>query len=145
MSDDFKETLTYSCTCGNGLSPNASEYSQTLPFYLCQEWGQQCVAACAAHDSACQSACTQDHPCGALNPTRVNTTSTSTVASSTAGATSSSSSGAAGQVFTGFGGAAATTTSAPTKNGAQAALDVGRSYGLAFVMAGLFVGFAQMV
>jgi len=140
-------SLTYSCVCGNGLSPNASEYSQTIPYYMCQEWGQQCVAGCAAHDNACQSACTQDHPCGALNPTRVNVTSTSSVASSTAGTAAASSTGAGGQVFTGFGGAAAsaTATSTPKKSDAQAVLDVGRSYGLAVVMAVLFAGFAQMI
>jgi len=140
-------TLTYDCVCGNGQSPNASEYSQTLPYFICQTYGGQCVAACNGN-TACQSACRDDHPCGAQNPTRVNTTSTSSMASTTtvpAGATS----GSAGVVYTGLGGgvAAATTTAASStkKNGAQAALDLGHSYGLAVVFGGLFAGFALVM
>jgi len=62
-----------------------------------------------------------------------------------AGATS----GTAGVVYTGLGGgvAAATTTAASStkKNGAQAALDLGHSYGLAVVFGGLFAGFALVM
>ncbi|KAI7235893.1 hypothetical protein KC330_g4024 [Hortaea werneckii] len=65
-------SLTYACICANGQSPNISEYSQTLPYYICQEWTNQCVANCAQADNACASSCRDDHPCGALNPTRVN-------------------------------------------------------------------------
>lgn len=93
--------LTYGCVCENGLSPNLSEYSLTLPFFICQEWGNQCVAGCAG-DSACASDCRQNHPCGALNPTRVNTTTSSSV--STPSATGVSATPSAGQVFDGLGG-----------------------------------------
>ena len=67
-----------------------------------------------------------------------------------AGATS----GTAGVVFNGLGGAAATTTQGGSgsqstdpakKNGSQTALDLGRSYGLAVVFAGLFAGFALVM
>jgi len=61
-----------------------------------------------------------------------------------AGATS----GTAGVVYNGLGGAAATTTpasSSDSKSGADAALDLGRSYGLAVVLAGLFAGFALVM
>jgi len=140
-------TLQYNCICGNGMSPNASEYSQTLPYFLCTEYGSQCVAACGGATS-CQSDCRQQHPCGAQNPTKVNVTSTSSVASSTtlpAGATS----GTAGIVYTGIGGAAATNTasssSSTTKSGSEATLDLGRSYGLAVVFVGLFAGFALVM
>jgi len=104
------------------------------------------VAGCAGN-TVCQSACRDDHPCGAQNPTRVNTTSTSSTAAPTtvpAGATS----GTAGVVFTGLGGNGAVATAAAgastigTKSGSQAALDLGRSYGLAVIFAGLFAGFA---
>jgi len=137
--------LTFDCICGNGQSPNASEYSQTLPYFICVTYGDQCVAACNG-DTACQSACRDDHPCGAQNPTRVNTTSTSTMASTTlpAGATS----GSAGVVYTGLGGGAVATTAAASsnnKNGAQAALDLGRNYGLAVIFGGLFAGFALVM
>jgi len=67
-----------------------------------------------------------------------------------AGATS----GTAGVVYTGLGGgAAATTTAASTtsttsttkKSGAQTAIDLGRSYGLAVVFGGIFAGFALVM
>jgi len=146
-------TLTYDCICGNGQSPNASEFSQTLPYFICTEYGTQCVAGCGGN-TACQSACRDDHPCGAQNPTRVNVTATTSSISSTtlpAGATS----GTAGVVYNGLGGAAATTTASSssstssttsnTKSGAQAALDMGRSYGLAIVFTGIFAGFALVM
>jgi hypothetical protein len=134
--------LTYDCVCGNGMSPNASEYSQTLPYFICTEYGNQCVAGCGG-DTTCQSNCRSQHPCGAQNPTRVNSTTTSATMTSTtvpAGATS----GTAGVVYTGLGGAAATTapSSSTTKSGAQAALDLGRSYGLVAVFVSIFAGFA---
>ncbi|KAG2415636.1 hypothetical protein HFD88_006827 [Aspergillus terreus] len=71
------KSLSYNCICSNGQSPNASEYSQTIPYFICTEQNNQCVARCSAADSACQSACRTDHPCGAQNPQRYNTTSTS--------------------------------------------------------------------
>lgn len=58
------------------------------------------------------------------------------------------SSGTAGVVFTGLGGAASTSTStssSSTKSNAQAALDLGRSYGLIAVFSGLFAGFALVM
>jgi len=128
-------TLTYSCICGNGLQPNASEYSETLPYFICTEYDTQCVAACG--DAACASACRDDNPCGAQNPPRVNTTSTSSTQTATATATTS------GAVYTGLGGA--TSTSASTKSGSQGPLDLGRGYGLAFVFTGIFVGFAWIM
>ncbi|KUJ24347.1 uncharacterized protein LY89DRAFT_679505 [Mollisia scopiformis] len=139
-------TLTYDCVCGNGMSPNASEYSQTLPYFICTEYGNQCVAACGG-DTNCQSNCRSQHPCGAQDPTRVNVTTTSSTMTATtvpAGATS----GTAGVVYTGFGGGAAATTtpsSSSTKSGAQAALDLGRSYSLVVVFAGIFAGFALVM
>jgi len=137
--------LTYDCICGNGQAPNASEYSQTLPYFICSEYGSQCVAGCAGN-TACQSACRDDHPCGAQNPTRVNTTSSSSIMPSTtlpAGA----SSGTAGVVYTGLGGQVVTSpTAASTKNsGSRAVVEIGRSYGLAVVFGGLFAGFALVM
>lgn len=62
-----------------------------------------------------------------------------------AGATS----GSGGVVYTGLGGGAvATSTTAAgssNKSGAQAALDLGRSYGLAVIFGGLFAGFALVM
>ncbi|KAJ5232643.1 hypothetical protein N7468_005599 [Penicillium chermesinum] len=69
------DTLAYQCVCSNGLSPNASQYSLTMPYYICTETATQCVNKCS--DSACQSACRNDHPCGAQKPKIANTTATS--------------------------------------------------------------------
>ncbi|KAM3086102.1 hypothetical protein ACMFMG_000242 [Clarireedia jacksonii] len=134
------ETLDYQCICGNGLSPNASEYSQTLPYFICTEANDQCVVACNG-DSTCQAACRDDHPCGAQNPTRINTTSSSTTQSATGSAGASSTNNVA---YTGLGGSSAASTSTP-KSGAQMTLDFGRSYGLAVVFAGVFAGFALVM
>ncbi|KAI6875727.1 hypothetical protein KC323_g290 [Hortaea werneckii] len=112
-------TLTYACICANGLSPNISEYSQTLPYYICQEWTNQCVANCAAADNACASSCRDDHPCGALNPTRVNTSTVSSTMSKTSGASGGAGATTTGgdTVYTGFGGDSAAAASSTGGSG----------------------------
>jgi hypothetical protein len=133
------ETLDFECICGNGQSPNASEYSQTLPYFICTQYNRQCVIDCSG-DSTCQAACVDDHPCGAQNPTRINTTSSATQsATSSAGASSTNN-----VAYTGLGGSSAASTSTP-KSGAQMTLDFGRSYGLAVVFASVFAGFALVM
>lgn len=76
------ETLDYSCVCDNNVSPNITEYTQTMPYFTCTEWGNQCVAACASSDSACQSACRADHPCGAQDPVKPNATASASASKS---------------------------------------------------------------
>lgn len=149
-NDCDAESLQFDCVCGNGLSPNATQFSQTLPYFICTEYGTQCVTACNGN-TGCQSACRADHPCGAQNPIKVNvTTITSSSASSTA-LQAGETSGTAGVVYNGLGGAAPTTTAANSqstdskKSGSQMALDAGRSYGFAVVFAGLFAGFAMVL
>ncbi|KAI9647996.1 hypothetical protein NHQ30_002624 [Ciborinia camelliae] len=132
-------TLDYACICGNGLSPNASEYSLTLPYFICTQFDTNCVAACNG-DNTCQAACRDDHPCGAQSPQRINTTSSATAsATGTAGASSTNA-----VAYTGLGGSSSTAT---PKSGARAQLplDWGRSYGLAVVFAGVFAGFAWVL
>lgn len=90
-------TLTYGCVCSNGLQPNVSEYSLTLPYYVCQEWGNQCVKGCGQGNNGCADACRSDHPCGAQNPSRVTSTSSSSTPTSTGAAQTN-------QVYSGFGG-----------------------------------------
>jgi hypothetical protein len=51
------DTLTYSCVCENNITPNITQYSQTLPFYICQAWGTQCVKNCGNGANACADAC----------------------------------------------------------------------------------------
>jgi len=140
-------TLSFACVCGGGVSPNATEYSQTLPYFICTEYGTQCIAACGGVNT-CQSACRQDHPCGAQDPSPPNNTATKTSASAGSSATAadgSASTGAGGTAFNGLGGTAAPTGGSSSKSGAQTALDMGRSYGLAVVFTGIFAGFALVM
>lgn len=74
--------LSYGCVCANGASPNVTEFSLTLPYYVCQEWTGQCVTGCG-QDSQCAYSCRADHPCGATKPTLTNTTSSASAATAT--------------------------------------------------------------
>ncbi|KAK3341136.1 hypothetical protein B0T25DRAFT_573541 [Lasiosphaeria hispida] len=130
------ETLTYGCLCGNNLQPNVSEYSLTLPYHVCQQWGIQCVSDCGSNNE-CASSCQQDHPCGAQSPIKANSTTSSAMPSTSAGPTTT-----ANQVFTGLAGEA-TSTSTPAGSAAPAVLRLGNAYGLAIVMGSLFAGFAM--
>ncbi|KAL8865867.1 MAG: hypothetical protein Q9174_006649, partial [Haloplaca sp. 1 TL-2023] len=136
-------TLVFSCVCDNGLQPNASEYSQTIPFYECTEAATQCVNRCARGDSACQTSCRTANPCGAQNPTRVNTTTSSTMAATATGGSGASETGDS-EDYTGFGDAA-TTGSSDGASGAQSlVVGFGRVYGLAVIFVGVLVGFFML-
>jgi hypothetical protein len=139
------KTLTYSCVCASGGSPNETEYSETLPFYICQEWGNQCVTACG-QDNACSNDCRANHPCGAQSPPRLNSSTITSTMGPTGSGSANSASVTGTAAYTGFGGAAATTTAAGGKKGAATtAMNLGQSYGLAVVFAGLFAGFAMIL
>lgn len=56
QNDCDSDALTYTCVCENGVAPNITEYSQTLPYFICQQWGNTCVENCNG-DNSCQSAC----------------------------------------------------------------------------------------
>ncbi|CEJ85271.1 hypothetical protein VHEMI03719 [[Torrubiella] hemipterigena] len=120
------KTLQYGCLCGNNLQPNVSEYSLSIPYYVCRAYVQQCQTACK-NNNICQSNCVEQHPCGATNPTRVNKTE-----KPAASHTSDPS-----QTFSDVPGA--------NKNGAAGVLETaGRSYGLAVVFFSMFAGFAML-
>lgn len=165
------ESLTYSCVCSSGISPNVSEYSQTLPYFICSEWGNQCVSNCGS-DNLCASNCRENNPCGAQNPTRVTLTSseemTSTVAGQ-AGSTNNADAEASGDaIFTGFGTSSASETGdgsdgngdsdsdSPQETEVSAVQDAsgaaravvlgfGQSFGLVTVVGGLLGGFALLL
>ncbi|KAG6039639.1 hypothetical protein E4U41_002388 [Claviceps citrina] len=125
-------TLEFGCLCGNNMQPNVSEYSLSLPYFVCQEWVQQCQKACDTN--ACKSDCVQNHRCGAQNPSRPNTTKTVEVTSTaTDGSNTIYTDGPGGSNNGGSG-----------KKGAATALEVGRTYGLAIVLTGLFARFALL-
>ncbi|KAH8689085.1 hypothetical protein BGW36DRAFT_402122 [Talaromyces proteolyticus] len=137
------QTLDYSCVCSNGLSPNSSEYSQTIPYFVCTAYNSQCQTNCNG-DSTCQAKCVQQHACGAQEPTRYNATTT-------ASATATSTSADPGNViYTGWGtaGAVAATGSSGSSTGIatrQMMLEMGQVYGLFIVVAGLIGGFAVVL
>ncbi|KAF2187624.1 hypothetical protein K469DRAFT_704538 [Zopfia rhizophila CBS 207.26] len=133
-NDCDPDALTFNCVCSNNVTPNVTQYSQTLPYYICTEWGNQCVKACGT-DNICSNECRADHPCGAQHPSPPNSSISSTMP-----ATGTATGGNKPPV-TGFGGAAAT-TAAGGKGAASAMLNLGQSYGLAVVFAGVFAGFA---
>lgn len=152
-NDCDDDSLTYACVCENGLSPNVSEYSQTLPYYLCQEWGNQCVSNCDGN-SQCQGACRDDHPCGAQSPTRQNTsTLTSTIMSTTTAAGGAATTDASGEtIYSGFGGGAQATNTGGSGGGESAAthirvwaLSAGQTFGTLAVVAGFVGGFAVLL
>jgi hypothetical protein len=140
------KTLTYGCICGDGRQPNVSEYSLTLPFYVCQEWGNQCVEDCAG-SASCASDCRQNNPCGANNPTKANATSTATdtaAVKATASATDDPN-----VVYTSNPGSDDdddddSGSSSSTKSNAATAIEAGQTWGLTIVLGAVFAGFAML-
>ncbi|KAL1882215.1 hypothetical protein Daus18300_000701 [Diaporthe australafricana] len=135
-------TLTYGCLCGDNSQPNVSEYSLTLPYFVCTEWGTQCVKNCGS-DSSCASACRQDHPCGASNPSTANTTSTATSASGTASSTSAD----ATAVFTGVAGQTGSSSSSSSTSGVakHPSSEMARVYAMTGTLGLFFMGFAYLL
>lgn len=113
----------------------------TLPYFTCTEWGNQCVTKCG-QNNACSASCREDHPCGALKPTRVNATTTSAAPGASATATDS-----ADVEYNGLGGS----DSGSSKGGnhdtsAAAGLHASASFvGLFTVAAGLAFGFGALL
>ncbi|KAM4067261.1 hypothetical protein HRG_001242 [Hirsutella rhossiliensis] len=133
VNDCDPEQLTFGCLCGNNKRPNVSEYTLTLPYFICQEYGNQCVKACT--DNQCASDCREKNPCGASAPKKYNTTTGSGGVNPTASQT-----GDANTIYTdGPGG-----SSSREKQGGGMTLEVGRTYGMAMVLTGLFAGFALL-
>ncbi|KAF9875720.1 CDP-alcohol phosphatidyltransferase [Colletotrichum karsti] len=131
------ETLEYGCICGDGKQPNMTEYSLTLPYHVCQEYGNQCVTNCGLGANQCASKCREDHPCGASNPTRENKTSSTGTATATASSTQTS-----GAIFTGMAG---DDSSNGSGSSGAAALAMGREAGFAVLVGSLLGGVALLL
>ncbi|ROW07966.1 hypothetical protein VMCG_03402 [Cytospora schulzeri] len=127
------EKLSYGCLCADGTQPNVSEYSLTLPYFVCVEYGSQCVTACGQNNT-CSAACRSDHPCGAQHPKTSNATSTaaSTTASSTADATA---------VYSGLAGQTGSSSSAS----GPPSFEILRLYGTAGMLGLFSLGFAYLL
>lgn len=135
------EALTYQCVCENGVVPNVTQYSQTLPFFICQAWGNNCVDDCNG-DSTCQSKCRDDHPCGAQSPFLGNSSLLSTMSS-----TSAPTGSATNKIpVTGFGGATATPAAGGNAgSAAQGSFVPGAATSMAALFGSVFLGFALLL
>ncbi|KAJ4287321.1 hypothetical protein N0V90_012719 [Kalmusia sp. IMI 367209] len=135
------DTLTATCVCDNGISPNLTQYTQTLPFNICQQWGTNCVKACGQGENACADACRSDHPCGAQDPFKPNATTTSSSASHSKTADPSATDSASTTVpDTGFAGQ----TTSPDTGAAATLMNFGATYGVAVTFMSIFAGFALL-
>ena len=121
----------------DNTKPNMSEFSLTIPYFTCREWGNQCVEACGT-DSPCASSCREDNPCGAQDPQRFNESETS--ASGTTKPTGSAS--VTGDDQTIFTDTPGSEDSEGGDDSAASLLSLGRSYGLGAIFGGMFLTFA---
>ncbi|KAK6509238.1 hypothetical protein TWF481_003996 [Arthrobotrys musiformis] len=74
VNDCDVDTLQWQCICADNTVPNATEYSQTIPYFMCTYQIQNCVQNCGQFDPTCAENCQKGRICGATNPTRVTTT-----------------------------------------------------------------------
>ena len=134
----WDDTLQYECICGNNKPANLTKYTLTLPFYICQEYGNQCVKNCG--DNTCASKCREDHPCGATDPQRANSTLTSAGLEPTASSTETKDD--KGTIVTGRPGS--DNNDGGDGGSGAGALNAAGAYSLAVVIGGLFAGFALL-
>ncbi|EEQ91848.2 uncharacterized protein BDCG_06968 [Blastomyces dermatitidis ER-3] len=61
--------LTYTCTCGDGSTPDLTKYKNTIPFFLCTETYAQCIEN-HPDDLSGQRACKEEQTkcMGTLDP-----------------------------------------------------------------------------
>ncbi|KAF2456677.1 hypothetical protein BDY21DRAFT_345779 [Lineolata rhizophorae] len=128
--------LTFVCECADGSNPNITDFAQTLPSLICDEWFEQCIdqnTGNAQGQEVCMSVV-----CGQRDPADVDEGESSATASgaATATATASASSSATDE-------AASTTEAAAsaTSSDAAVALHIAQNYGSGVLAAGLFALF----
>lgn len=140
-------TLTFNCICSNGLSPNSSEYSQTVPYYICTQNNENCVANCGTGNNDCASSCREDHPCGAQDPTRINTSTLTSMSATATGEGGPASTASDGAVYTGFGNSDSSATGSASSDNASVrlVLNTGELYGLGLIATGVFFGFTTLL
>uniref|UniRef100_A0A1D1YAQ9 Neurobeachin n=1 Tax=Anthurium amnicola TaxID=1678845 RepID=A0A1D1YAQ9_9ARAE len=63
------DSLAYDCRCANGVQPNSTEYTQTIPYFTCTEDQQTCIKNCQATQGGptCFNGCNANS-CGAKTP-----------------------------------------------------------------------------
>ncbi|KAJ4577920.1 hypothetical protein HRR86_002973 [Exophiala dermatitidis] len=110
-------SFTYTCVCANGTVPDCTAFTETLPFYICQETYVQCINN-HPNDAQGQATCASNEQCGTRNATAEALAQTSAAASSSAAATSSA---AASSSASGSGSATAASNSASATQSGLAA------------------------
>ncbi|KAK6538002.1 hypothetical protein TWF694_010895 [Orbilia ellipsospora] len=71
------DDLSWQCVCADGTVPNATQYTQTIPYFICIDEVQGCVNNCPQADATCSQGCVNGKVCGATDPKKVTTTSKS--------------------------------------------------------------------
>ncbi|PYH29412.1 uncharacterized protein BO87DRAFT_380630 [Aspergillus neoniger CBS 115656] len=131
-------TLDFSCVCSNGSTADVAEYTQTIPFFICEATYAQCIEDSPSLDEQEQCQETRDKDCGTLNASASSTTSstTTTAASLTTSTGSSSSTGS------GSSGSSASTTSSSSSSSttANAAMRLAQEHATGLLATVLFVG-----
>lgn len=133
-NDCFPENLYYVCVCSDGSRPNLTQYSETIPYYLCTLDQAECIKACA-DDNSCSDQCRKTYVCGATSPKKTNATATRT-------SSASSTPGASGTGVSSGNGFATTGTPDAGNAADNLLLKLGSSYGVGLVAAGIAIGAA---
>ncbi len=114
-------TFTYSCVCANGTVPDCTAFTQTLPYFICQETYIQCINN-NPNDAQAQSVCADNEQCGTRNATAEALAASSAAASSTAASTSSAASTSASRTQSGSATGASASASATESGNAAVAM-----------------------
>lgn len=140
--------LTYSCVCSDGSTPNISDYAQTLPSLVCQQWVINCVAS-HPNDLNGQAGC-HSVTCGMKNASATNNAAGGASGSSASGSASAAS-GSASQTATGSSAAASGSASATasssgsasssSSSGSAAVMNVAMNYGTGILAGGMLAVF----
>jgi hypothetical protein len=140
------DSLTYQCVCSNGVTPNVTQYTLTLPYYVCTTWQSQCISNCGSNNT-CSFNCQQEAQCGATDPVKANSsllTSTTSAGGSATGAGVTTSGGQT--LYSGLAGSSSTSAGGAASFGpGGAALKAGQTFGVLGLAALLFGGFAVLL
>ncbi|KAF2109004.1 hypothetical protein BDV96DRAFT_503596 [Lophiotrema nucula] len=118
-------TLTFNCICGDGTTPNMSDYQQSVPGQMCRQWFSACITA-SGDDLQEQEAC-KAVSCG-----------NKTISAQQSSVASSSPTGSSGASTSSGGDAASATGAAPSSasSGAATAIAIAREYGTPLLAGG---------
>ncbi|KAJ9297554.1 hypothetical protein DTO271G3_4329 [Paecilomyces variotii] len=132
------DTLSFSCVCSDGSVPNSSEYTQSLPYFVCEANYGQCIEN-HPNDLTGQEECKEQAQCGTKNATSAASSTSAAATSGTAAATtmSTATKTASGQVST----TSAAKATASTSHSAASAVKVAQDYSAALLVGGLLAGF----